>query len=87
MTEILVTYFKQGIERGEYCLWISPDELATERAKNELEKEGVDVEHCLVSSQLEILPANPFPENRTRLASAVKELAEKGYKKAHSGGF
>ncbi len=87
LTEILVTYFKQGIERGEYCLWISPDELATERAKNELEKEGVDVEHCLVSSQLEILPANPFPENRTRLASAVKELAEKGYKKAHSGGF
>ena len=87
LTEILVTYFKQGIERGEYCLWISPDELATERAKNELEKEGVDVEHCLVSSQLEILPANPFPENMTRLASAVKELAEKGYKKAHSGGF
>ncbi len=87
LTEILVTYFKQGIERGEYCLWISPDELATERAKNELGKEGVDVEHCLVSSQLEILPANPFPENMTRLASAVKELAEKGYKKAHSGGF
>ena len=87
LTEILVTYFKQGIERGEYCLWISPDELATERAKNELEKEGVDVEQCLVSSQLEILPANPFPENMTRLASAVKELAEKGYKKAHSGGF
>ena len=87
LTEILVTYFKQGIERGEYCLWISPDELATQRAKNELEKEGVDVEQCLVSSQLEILPANPFPENMTRLASAVKELAEKGYKKAHSGGF
>ena len=87
LTEILVTYFKQGIERGEYCLWISPDELATQRAKNELEKEGVDVEQCIVSSQLEILPANPFPENMTRLASAVKELAEKGYKKAHSGGF
>lgn len=87
LTEILVTYFKQGIERGEYCLWISPDEVATERAKNELEKEGVDVERCLVSSQLEILPANPFLEDVTHLEPTVKELAEKGYKKALSGGF
>ena len=46
LTELLVTYFKQGIERGEYCLWISPDELAAERAKSELKKAGVDVEHC-----------------------------------------
>ena len=36
---------------------------------------------------MEILPTNPFPENITLLASAVKELAEKGYEKALSGGF
>ena len=54
LTEILVAYFKQGIERGEYCLWFSPDEVATERAKDELKK-TVDIEHYLVSSQLEIL--------------------------------
>jgi len=87
LTELLVTYFKQGIERGEYCLWISPDKLATQGAKSELKKAGVDIEHCLASSQLEILPANPFPENLTLLASSVKEFAEKRYKKALSGGF
>lgn len=87
LTELLATYFKEGIERGEYCLWVSPDKLTADGAKNELRKAGVDVEHLLASSQLEILPANPFPGNLIFLASAVKELAESGYKKALSGGF
>ncbi|HEY3360808.1 MAG TPA: ATP-binding protein [Methanosarcina sp.] len=87
LTELLVTYFKQGIEKGEYCLWISPDKLTTQRAKSELEKAGVDVEQCLASSQLEILPANPFSENIALFSSSVKELAEKGSKKALSGEF
>lgn len=87
LTELLVAYFKEGIEKGEYCLWISPEKLAIEGAENELKKAGVDVEHSLACSQLEILPANPFSENLTLLASAVKELVEEGYKKALSGGF
>lgn len=87
LTELLITYFKEGIEEGEYCLFISPDKLAAEGAKNELKKAGVDVEYYLTSSQLEILSPNPFPENLTLLESAVKELAEKGYKKALSGEF
>ena len=42
---------------------------------------------CIVSSQLEILSAESLPENTTLLTSAIKELAEKGYEKALSGGF
>ena len=34
LTELLIIYFKQGIEIGEYCLWISPDELFAEKTKN-----------------------------------------------------
>jgi signal transduction histidine kinase len=87
LTELLVTFFKEGIEGGEYCLWISPDKLAIEGGKSELKKAGVDVEHYLTSSQLKILSANPFPKNLIHLASAVKELVEKGYEEAISGGF
>ncbi len=84
---LLVTFFKQGIEGGEYCLWISPDKLTAQGAKSELKKSGMDVEHCLTSSQLKILQANPLPENVALFASSVKELAENGYQKAVSGGF
>jgi len=103
LTELLAIYFKQGIEKGEYCLWSSPDEKAVERAKNELKKSGVDVEHCIISSQLELRPssqlelrpssqlelqpAEQLPKNVNLLASAIKELVEKGSKKALSGGF
>lgn len=87
LIELLVTYFKEGLEGGEYCLWVSPDKLAAEGAKNELMKAGVDVKHYLTSSQLEFLPANPLPGDLTLLSSAVKELAEKGYEKTLSGDF
>jgi signal transduction histidine kinase len=84
---LLVTFFKQGIERGEYCLWISPNNLTAQGAKNELQKSGMDVEHCLSSSQLEILQANPLPENVALFTSSVKEFAENGYQKIVSGRF
>jgi hypothetical protein len=38
LTELLIIYFKQGIQTGEYCLWISPHELFAEEIKNELKK-------------------------------------------------
>lgn len=87
LTELLAIYFKQGIEKGEYCLWFFPDELVAERAKNELKKSGVDVEHCIVSSQLEFRSSEQLPKNIALLSSAIKKLAEKGSEKALSGGF
>ena len=88
LTELLAIYFKQGIENGEYCVWFFPDELAAQRANNELKKSGVDVEHCIVSSQLEFQSSEKLPKNITLLKSEVqKELAEKGSEKAFSGGF
>jgi len=87
LTELLSIYFKQGIEKGEYCLWVSPEELITEKVKDELKQIGLDIEHSSVSSQLEILSAEPLPENTILLTSTVKELISKGYEKTLSGGF
>ncbi len=87
LTELLITYFKQGIEIGEYCLWISPDELSAEKAKNELKKSGIDVEQFIRSSQLEILPAKPLHKNITTFESGITELVEKGYEKVLSKEF
>ncbi len=87
LTELLAIYFKQGIEKGEYCLWFSTDEMAAERAKDKLKKSGIDIDHCIASSQLELQPAEQLPKNVTLLASTIKELTQKGYQKVLSGGF
>jgi signal transduction histidine kinase len=87
LTELLIIYFKQGIETGEYCLWISPDDLFAEETKNELKKSGIDVERFINSSQLEILPAESLNKNITTLESKITELVEKGYEKVLSKDF
>lgn len=87
LTELLALYYKQGIKKGECCLWFSPDEMTTKQAENELQKSGVDAEKLSVSSHLELRLAKKLPKNANLLASAIKELAEKGHEKALSGGF
>ncbi len=87
LTELLIIYFKQGIETGEYCLWISPDDLFAEETKNELKKSGIDVERFINSSQLEILPAESLHKNILTLESRITELVEKGYEKVLSKDF
>lgn len=87
LTELLALYNKQGIKKGEYCLWFSPDETAAEQAEEKLKRSGVDAENWKISSQLELQPAKKLPKSANLLASAIKELAEKGYEKALSGGF
>ncbi|AKB19140.1 ATP-binding protein [Methanosarcina sp. WWM596] len=86
LTELLVAYFKQGIERGDHCLWIIPDSLAAEKAENELKKAGVDVGKYITSSQLEIMPAGTLSESVLLLESAVKKLTEEKSGKALSEG-
>ncbi|WP_082098645.1 MULTISPECIES: ATP-binding protein [unclassified Methanosarcina] len=87
LAELHVAYFKQGIERGDHCLWTVQDSLSAERAKNELEKAGVDVGKYITSSQLEILPTGTLSKSILLLESAVKELLGAGNDKALSEGF
>ncbi|WP_410507912.1 ATP-binding protein [Methanosarcina hadiensis] len=84
LTELLVAYFKQGIERGDYCLWTVTNALEVEKAKNELEKAGVDVEKCLTSSQLEIITMGAHSKETMLPETALKELVEeKSRKNSH----
>lgn len=87
LTELLCIYFKQGIEKGEYCLFVSPDERISERVKDEFQKKGLDTESSPVSSNIEFLSAESFPENVTLFTSLLKELLRKGYEKTISGEY
>ncbi|MDO5840199.1 MEDS domain-containing protein [Methanosarcina mazei] len=87
LTELLVSYFKQGIERGEYCLWTVTDALEEERVKKELEKADVSVEKYLTSFQLVIINTGTLSKGSPLPESAVKELMKEKSEKAFSEGF
>lgn len=87
LSELLAFYYKQGIKRGEYCSFNSPQEMDAEQVENKLEKSGENGEDLVISSQLVLQPAKKLPKNATALASAIKELIEEGTEKAISEGF
>jgi len=85
--ELLALYFKEGIEKGERCVWISSKQGEAENAKMALENAGVDFERCLRSDQLEIIPAREFQENTALPAPTAVEMLEKTSEKALSERF
>ncbi|MFY1111092.1 MAG: ATP-binding protein [Methanosarcinaceae archaeon] len=87
VVELLALYFKEGIEKGERCVWISPEPGEAENAKMALENTGVDFERCLRSDQLEITQAREFQENTAWPAPATVEMLEKISEKTLSEGY
>nr|WP_255351031.1 ATP-binding protein [Methanosarcina sp. MTP4] len=87
VVELLALYFKEGIEKGERCVWISPEPGEAENAKMALENTGVDFERCLRSDQLEITQAREFQENTAWPAPTAVEMLEKRSEKALSEGY
>ena len=55
LIDILVPYFKAGLESNEFCMWVTAEPLNTEEAKKALEKSVPDFSKYLKSGQLEII--------------------------------
>ncbi|MGB9927000.1 MAG: PAS domain S-box protein [Methanosarcina sp.] len=56
LLEVLVSYFKAGLENNEFCLWVTSEPLEVEDAKEVLEKTIPDFNNCLEKGQIEIVP-------------------------------
>lgn len=56
LIDILVPYFKAGLENGEYCMWITSDLLSDQEAKEALRKVVHDIDGYLKQGQIEIIP-------------------------------
>ncbi len=56
LIDILVPYFKTGLENNEFCMWITSEPLSAEEAKNALEKAVPDIDDYLKQGQIEIIP-------------------------------
>ncbi len=56
LINVLVPYFKAGLENNEFCMWITSDPLDPTEAKNVLKKAMPDFDKYLKKGQIEILP-------------------------------
>ncbi len=60
LTDILVPYFKEGLENNEFCLWITSQPLEVEDAKEALRRVVPDLNIYLEKGQIEIIPYNDW---------------------------
>jgi hypothetical protein len=56
LLDILVPYFRAGLENNELCIWVTSDFLTREDALTALEKEVPDFSEYLARGQMEIFP-------------------------------
>ena len=56
LINILVPYFKAGLENNEFCMWITSDPLDPTQAKNAIKEAMPDFDKYLTKGQIEILP-------------------------------
>jgi len=56
LLELLVPYFRAGLENNEYCLWIIADPMTTKDALHALEKNVPHFQQYLEKKSIEILP-------------------------------
>ncbi|MFC2059936.1 PAS domain S-box protein [Chloroflexota bacterium] len=58
LIDILVVYFKAGLENNELCLWVTSEPLGVEAAKAALEKAVSNLDDYFSKGQIEILDAS-----------------------------
>ena len=55
LIDILVPYFKAGLENNEFCMWVTSEPLSAEEARAELQKAVKDLAQYDKKGQIEIL--------------------------------
>jgi PAS domain S-box-containing protein len=58
LMDVLVPYFKAGLENNEFCMWVTSQPLEVEEAKKALKKAVPDIDIYLEKGQIEIIPYN-----------------------------
>ncbi len=69
LLDILVPYFKAGLEANESCMWICSDPLGAAEAKKALRKAVPDLASRLRKRQIEILPHEEWYLRRGRFGA------------------
>src|SRR5579863_9750779 len=60
LLDTMISYYKLGLERGEYCLWVVPEPLTIEEAASALKEAVPDLDHYLADSSIEFTAARDW---------------------------
>jgi len=60
LIDILVPYFKAGLEDNEFCMWVTSEPLVVAEAKQAMRKAVNDFDEYLHRGQIEIIPYNEW---------------------------
>jgi PAS domain S-box-containing protein len=60
LIDILVPYFKAGLENNEFCMWITSEPLKVKEAKNSLKKAVRNLDTYIKKGQIEILDSSEW---------------------------
>lgn len=60
LLEILVPYFKKGLENNELCVWVTSPTLDNKLAEEALRREIIDLDHYIKIGQLRIITYKEF---------------------------
>jgi len=56
LIDVLVPYFKAGLENNEFCIWVSSEPLSEEEAKEAMRKAVPNFDRYVERGQIEIVP-------------------------------
>ncbi|MFQ5722105.1 MAG: MEDS domain-containing protein, partial [Candidatus Aminicenantales bacterium] len=74
LIDILVPFFKAGLENNEFCLWLTSEPLKREEALTALKKKVKNLDRYMASKQIEILDSSQW-YTRSGKFEAEKVLA------------
>jgi len=88
LTEILIPYFKTGLENNEFCIWITSRPLKVERATAALKKTAENLDGYIQKGQIVILDASEWytPSGEFEAEKVLQAWQEKE-KEAEERGF
>lgn len=64
LLDILIPYFKTGLENDEFCMWVVSDPLGEDEARRALKQAVPEADRYLATGHIEIIPHNIFPSRK-----------------------
>jgi PAS domain S-box-containing protein len=64
LLDILLPYFRTGLENNEFCVWVVSDPLGEEEARNALRQAVPEADRYLATGHIEIVTHSIFPSSR-----------------------